>query len=102
MENQLPAVVTTKTGSTSSITNLCARVALPDGFTPVEAAVPDDSVPVLAIRKCGYTGATWEVLTCFYMPKYRPNNPWRTIGWDAVSDSGSEILGWKYASAWLL
>jgi hypothetical protein len=36
------------------------------------------------------------------MPDYRPRSPWRDISGDAVSESGSDILGWKSARDWLM
>lgn len=77
-------------------------LTLPAGFTPVTEAVPENDRPVLAIRKSGYQGSTFEILTARYMIDYRPNSPWRDISMDAVGDSGEQILGWQYADAILL
>lgn len=77
-------------------------IQLPTGFTPVDQAVPENSRVVLAIRKAGYIGSVFEIMTARYMIDYRPNSPWRTITWDAVGDSGEQILGWKYADDQLL
>lgn len=75
---------------------------LPPGFTSVLDALPDDDKPVLAVRLSGYICATFELLTARHMPTYRPRSPWRDISGDAVSDSGSDILGWMPAHEWLL
>ncbi|MFD1960331.1 hypothetical protein ACFSHP_17560 [Novosphingobium panipatense] len=40
-------------------------------------------------------------MTARYMPTYRPRSPWRDISNDAVSDSGSDILGWREAADWI-
>lgn len=74
---------------------------LPEGFTPVDQALPDEDRPVLAIRKAGYISAKFEVITARYQPTYRPLSPWRDISNDSVTDSGSEVLGWRYADEWL-
>lgn len=70
---------------------------IPPGFLSVLSALPDENLPVLAIRLCGYHCATFELLTARYMPTYRPRSPWRTIANDAVTDSGGDILGWTQA-----
>lgn len=74
---------------------------LPPHFTPVAVALPENDRPVLVIREAGYVSAKFEVLTARYQPDYRPRNPWCTISNDAVTDSGSEVLGWAEADAWL-
>lgn len=71
------------------------------GFISVFGALPEDDVPVLAIRASGYVSATFEVITACYMPTYRPNSPWRDLSGDSVNDSGSEILGWAAAEDWI-
>lgn len=75
---------------------------LPPGFTSVLDELPEDDKPVLAVRLSGYICATFELLTARHMPTYRPRSPWRDISGDAVSDSGSDILGWMPAHEWLL
>ncbi len=75
---------------------------VPAGFMSVLSGLPENDEPVLAIRVSGYICATFEVLTARYMPDYRPRSPWRDISGDAVSDSGSDILGWKPARDWLM
>ena len=74
---------------------------IPSGFVSVFASLPPDDVPVLAIRVSGYVHATFELLTARHMPAYRPRSPWRDIANDAVSDSGSDILGWTLATDWI-
>lgn len=71
---------------------------LPRDFTSVLKAEPPAG-PVLAIRIAN-TGNSFEVLTAQFAPLYRPNNPWITLQNDPVTDSGSNILGWKPASEW--
>jgi len=75
---------------------------IPAGFMSVLTALPENSEPVLAIRRSGYICATFELLTARYMPDYRPRSLWRDISGDAVSDSGSDILGWQPAREWLV
>lgn len=77
-------------------------IKLPEGFTIVEDQLPVEDRPVLAIRLAAHTSATFEVMTARYQPGYRPHSPWRDLGNDAVTDSGKEILGWRYADEWLL
>jgi hypothetical protein len=74
---------------------------IPSGFISVFGALPDEDVPVLAIRASGYVSATFELLTACYMPTYRPRSPWRDLSGDAVSDSGCDILGWTPAEDWI-
>ncbi|MGC4251390.1 MAG: hypothetical protein QM605_07980 [Sphingobium sp.] len=77
---------------------------IPAGFASVFGVfgvLPKENVPVLAIRVSGYSCARFELLTARYMPTYRPLSPWRDLGGDAVTDSGSEILGWTTASDWI-
>ena len=74
---------------------------LPSGFTSVFFDLPSENQPVLAIRLSGYSCATFELMTARYMPTYRPRSPWRDISNDAVSDSGSDILGWREAADWI-
>src|SRR3546814_377821 len=74
---------------------------LPSGFTSVFLDLPSENQPVLAIRLSGYSCATFELMTARYMPTYRPRSPWRDISNDAVSDSGSDILGWREAADWI-
>ena len=71
--------------------------ANPQGFTLATDALPCSDRPVLALRRSGYTCAEFEVLTARYMPNYRPQNPWQTIGCDAVTDSGEPVLAWRSA-----
>lgn len=74
---------------------------VPAGFISVFGAVPRENQPVLAIRLSGYTCATFELITARHMPTYRPRSPWRDISGDAVSDSGSDIIGWREAADWI-
>ncbi len=74
---------------------------IPTAFTSVFAALPDEGVPVLAIRASSYTYATFEVLTARYMPTHHPDFPWRDLSGEAVFASGTEILGWTHASDWI-
>jgi hypothetical protein len=74
---------------------------IPSGFTSVFVSLPDENVPVLALRLSGYTCATFELLTARYMPSYRPRSPWRDLSNDAVTDSGCDILGWTPATDWI-
>lgn len=74
---------------------------LPSDFVSVLTALPKNNRPVLAIRLSGYVCSTFELLTARYMPVYRPLSPWRNISNDAVGDSGSDILGWRYADDWI-
>lgn len=74
---------------------------IPSDFTPVFGPLPRENQPVLAIRLSGYTCSTFELMTARYMPTYRPRSPWRDISNDAVSDSGSDILGWRAAADWI-
>jgi len=74
---------------------------LPSSFVSVLTAFPKEDRPVLAIRLSGYTCATFELLTVRYMLTYRPKSPWRDISNDAVGDSGSDILGWRYVDDWI-
>ncbi len=75
--------------------------SIPAGFISIFTALPESNEPVLAIRRSGYICATFELLTARYMPDHRPGSPWRDISGDAVSNSGSAILGWKPARDWL-
>ena len=77
-------------------------VTLPAGFTSVDDALPTEDRPVLAIRKSGYITATFEVLTARHQPTHRPRAPWRDLSNDCVTESGGEVLGWRYADEWLL
>ena len=74
---------------------------IPSGFVSVLTASPPENQPVLAIRLSGYICATFEVMTARHMPTHRPRSPWRDLSGDAVSDSGSDILGWRGAADWL-
>lgn len=74
---------------------------IPAGFVSALDAQPRENQPVLAIRLSGYSCATFELLTARYMPTYRPRSPWRDISNDAVSDSGTDILGWCDAGDWI-
>ncbi|AIT82537.1 hypothetical protein [Novosphingobium pentaromativorans] len=74
---------------------------VPSGFVSVFTALPPENQPVLAIRLSGYTCATFDLLTARHMPTYRPRSPWRDISGDAVSDSGSDIIGWCAAEDWI-
>ena len=74
---------------------------VPSGFISVFAALPPENQPVLAVRISGYTCSTFELITGRYMPTYRPRSPWRDISGDAVSDSGSDIIGWRSAVDWI-
>lgn len=74
---------------------------IPMEFTSVFTALPDEDVPVLAIRASGYVCATFELLTARYMPTYRPRSPWRDISNESVFDSGAEVLGWMHAGNWI-
>lgn len=76
-------------------------IQIPEGFIPVDQAVPSHDRPVLAIRRSGYVSANFEILTARFMPDYRPLSPWRDISNDSVHDSGGEILGWREADDWL-
>ena len=76
-------------------------IQLPAGFIPIDQAVPDHDLPVLAIRKSSYVRADFEVLTARYMIDYRPHSPWRDLSMDSVHDSGEPILGWRAADDWL-
>lgn len=71
-----------------------SSASLPVPFQDVADQLPDSARPVLAIRRSATSKATHEVLTAVYDPQYRPNNPWRDIGNDAVTDSGNPVLGW--------
>ena len=74
---------------------------VPAGFISVFTGLPPENQPVLAIRLSGYTCSTFELLTARHMPTYRPRSPWRDISADAVSDSGSDIIGWQPAADWI-
>jgi hypothetical protein len=74
---------------------------IPSGFISVFAALPPENRPVLAIRLSGYTCSTFELLTACHMPTYRPRSPWRDISNDSVTDSGSDIIGWRDAADWI-
>ena len=74
---------------------------VPAGFISVVTGLPPENQPVLAIRLSGYTCSTFELLTARHMPTYRPRSPWRDISADAVSDSGSDIIGWQPAADWI-
>jgi hypothetical protein len=74
---------------------------IPAGFISVFTGLPDEDIPVLAIRISGYRCAAFELLTARYMPTYRPRSPWRDISAESVGDSGSDILGWTPAQAWI-
>lgn len=76
-------------------------ITLPEGFVSVDASLPIEDRPVVAIRKAGYISATLEVVTARYQPSYRRLAPWRDLGGDAITDSGSKVLGWRYADDWL-
>ncbi len=71
---------------------------LPRDFTSVLRAEPPAG-PVLAIRLAD-NGQGFEVLSAQFAPLYRPRNPWITLQNDPVTDSGSNILGWRAASEW--
>lgn len=77
-------------------------VQLPAGFIPATHTVPENDRPVLAVRKSGYINSAFEIMTARYMIDYRPKSPWRDVGGDSVTDSGADILGWKYADDLLL
>lgn len=74
---------------------------VPAGFISVFTALPRDEKPVLAIRASAYVFSRFELLTARYQPLYRPLAPWRDLSGDAVTDSGTDILGWREAAAWL-
>lgn len=74
---------------------------IPSGFISVFSALPPENRPILAIRLSGYSCATFEIITARYMPAYRPRSPWRDISNDAVTDSGSDIIGWRPATDWI-
>lgn len=74
---------------------------IPEGFTPVEDGLPTEDKPVLAVREAATMSARYEVVTARHQPGYRPRAPWRDMGGDAITDSGSEVLGWRYADEWL-
>lgn len=89
---------TYETASDIVAADLAALARLPEGFTPVTRGKPTHDRPVLAIRRSAYSCCDLEVLTARYMTDYRPHSPWRDVSGDAVSDSGNEILGWRYAN----
>jgi hypothetical protein len=62
---------------------------------------PMDSKPVLAIRESGYNRCRYEIVTAYYDARHYPANPWRGVDGDAITDSGSRVLGWKNALRWL-
>lgn len=66
-------------------------------FIPVEKALPPEDKPVLGLRQSGYVHCKYEVITCRYMPTYRPLSPWRDLSNDSVNDSGGPIIAWAYA-----
>lgn len=72
---------------------------LPRDFTSVLDSCPPEG-PVLAIRIAASGPSGFEVLTARHDADHRPLAPWRTLDGDAVTDSGSEILGWRAASQW--
>ena len=74
---------------------------VPAGFISVFTSMPRDEKPVLAIRASAYVFARFELLTARYQPVFRPHAPWRDLSGDAVTDSGSDIIGWCDAAAWL-
>lgn len=74
---------------------------MPAGFASVFGALPEENVPVLAVRASSYTCATFELITARYMPTYRLRSPWRDISGDAVGDTGCDILGWMPAEEWI-
>jgi len=76
-------------------------IQLPAGFTPVDEAKPTEDRPVVGIRRAQTISAAFEVVTARYQPGYRPKAPWRDLGGDCVTDSGAELLGWRYADEWL-
>lgn len=76
-------------------------IQLPAGFTSVDTGLPTEDRPVLVIRQALTISATFEVVTARYQPSYRRLAPWRDLGGDAITDSGSEALGWRYADEWL-
>ncbi|WOF43273.1 hypothetical protein KNJ79_19550 [Sphingopyxis indica] len=75
--------------------------SLPAGFVSVATAMPSCDTPVLAIRYSGYQSAVFEVLTAKYRPDRNPATPWRTLNGNAVSDHGTEIIGWADGTTWL-
>lgn len=79
-----------------------SKIQLPGGFIASTHTVPENDRPVLAFRKSGSTVCQYEIVTARYMIDYRPNSPWRDIGGDSVTDSGGEILGWRYADDLLM
>lgn len=83
------------------ISTMADTLTLPEGFTPIAEALPKEGHPVLAIRRSGVISTKFEVISARYMPIYRPLSPWRDICNDAVTDSGAEVLGWRYADDWL-
>lgn len=74
---------------------------VPAGFISVFEALPRDERPVLAIRVSAYVFSRFELLTARYQPVFRPLAPWRNLSGNAVTDSGSDIIGWCDAGAWL-
>lgn len=50
-------------------------IKLPEGFIPVEAGLPKEDQPVLAIRQAGYISAKFELVTARYQPTYRSLSP---------------------------
>ncbi|MFB9060496.1 hypothetical protein ACFFV9_11360 [Sphingobium indicum] len=95
-------------GEADPLRQRLARVAIdshlfpiPADFIPVLKKLPHDESPVLAIRRSVYAHATFELLTARYLPDHRPNEPWRDIAGEPVSDSGNDILGWMPARDWI-
>ncbi|MBS7671538.1 hypothetical protein [Croceicoccus gelatinilyticus] len=67
----------------------------PEGFTPVTQGVPGSDKPVLAIRIAECGSRRFEMLTACYHAD-RKFSQWRTIGNDAVTDSGLDVHAWRY------
>lgn len=98
----MPSLSTVLAAKLSSDEAASAEPVMSPDFTPVDVGCPDHDRPVLAIRRSSVKGAHFEVITARYRLDYRPNSPWRVLDGDAVSDSGSQILGWREAPDWLL
>ncbi len=82
---------------TTKASSRTADHQLPDGFISVNDQLPPTANPVLAVRESATVTARFEILTAKFDLAYRPHNPWLDLGNDPVTDSGSNILGWRQA-----
>lgn len=82
------------TAATATAEPIRLTPTLPAAFIPVTDGFPKPDKRVLGIRESSTGGSKFEVMTVKWMPDYRPRNPWQTVDNDAVTDSGSPILGW--------